>query len=182
MAALLSGHIGPWTVDNVLALPEATSQIELAGGTLLVSANPDVPHQRARSALAARLAQAAEAGAAPLEVLPAVPVLMPDGLLIPDLIIADAAAAAEATSALDAGAVVVAIEITTPSTRMSDTVLKTALYAAAGIPHHWRLGLDPAPRLYLERGTYVDRLVQAGETTALTDPFLFDLDPAALRR
>ncbi|MEW1914601.1 Uma2 family endonuclease [Kitasatospora sp. NPDC085895] len=185
MAVLLSGHVGPWTVDDVLALPEAPCRIELVGGALLVSANPDVPHQRARSALAARLAQAAEAGAAQLEVLPAVPVLVPDGLLIPDLVIADAAAAAEATSALDAGAVVVAIEVTATSTRMADTVLKSALYAAAGIPHYWRLELEPAPHLHLghlERGTYADRLVQAGETTALTDPFPLDIDPAALRR
>ncbi|MEW1914477.1 Uma2 family endonuclease [Kitasatospora sp. NPDC085895] len=185
VAALLSGHLGPWTVDDVLALPEAPSRIELVGGALLLSPNPDVPRQRARSALAARLAQAAEAGAAPLEVLPAVPVLVPDGLLIPDLVVVDAAAAAEATSALDAGAVVVAIEITTPSTRMTDTVLKPALYATASIPHYWRLELEPTPRLHLghlERGTYTDRLVQASETTALTDPFPLDLDPAALRR
>jgi hypothetical protein len=34
----------------------------------------------------------------------------------------------------------------------------------------------------LERGLYLDRLVQAGETTDLEDPFRLDLDPAALRR
>ncbi|WP_406003452.1 hypothetical protein [Streptomyces sp. NBC_00829] len=42
--------------------------------------------------------------------------------------------------------------------------MKPALYAAAGIPHYWRLELEPAPRLYLghlENGAYRDRLVQA---------------------
>ncbi|MGI5530012.1 hypothetical protein ACQEVX_22280 [Streptomyces syringium] len=62
---------------------------------------------------------------------------------------------------------------------------KPALYVAAGIPHHWRLELDPVPRLYLgrlESGTYTDRLVQAGETTRVDHPFPLDFDPARLVR
>ncbi|WP_344442891.1 hypothetical protein [Kitasatospora nipponensis] len=42
---------------------------------------------------------------------------------------------------------------------------------SVGISHYWRRELEPVPRLYLghlERGAYVDRLVQVGETTALT--------------
>ncbi|MCU7827174.1 Uma2 family endonuclease [Kitasatospora sp. DSM 101779] len=70
---------------------------------------------------------------------------MPDGLPVPDLLVADATTAAKATRTQGADAIVVAIEITTPSTRVGDTVLKSALYAAAGIPHYWRLELDPAP-------------------------------------
>ncbi|MGW2545247.1 Uma2 family endonuclease [Kitasatospora sp. NPDC001574] len=111
--------------------------------------------------------------------------VVPDGLLIPDLVIADAAAAAEAGTTLSAHDIVVAIEIASPSTRVTDKKMKPSLYAAADIRHYWRVELDPAPRLYLghlERGIYVDRLVQVGETTALTDPFPLDIDPARLRR
>ncbi|MFF1909128.1 Uma2 family endonuclease [Kitasatospora sp. NPDC058218] len=101
--------------------------------------------------------------------------------------VADANAAATASLTLRAHDVLVAIEVTAPDTHVADTLLRPTMYAAAGIPHYWRLELEPAPRLYLghlERGTYVDRLVQAGETTQLTDPFPLDLDldPAALRR
>ncbi|MEU0374603.1 hypothetical protein ABZ070_31150 [Streptomyces sp. NPDC006283] len=63
--------------------------------------------------------------------------------------------------------------------------MKPAVYAAAGIPHCWRLELDPAPRLYLghlDNGTYRDRLMQAGDTTTVTEPFGFDIDPARLVR
>ncbi|MFJ4090498.1 hypothetical protein ACIPYS_02850 [Kitasatospora sp. NPDC089913] len=84
----------------------------------------------------------------PFEVLETVNVIVPDGLLIPDLVVADAE-------------------------------------AAAGIPHYWRIELEPAPRLclgHLERGLYVDRLVQVGETARLDDPFALSLDPARLRR
>ncbi|MCC9305683.1 Uma2 family endonuclease [Kitasatospora sp. RB6PN24] len=70
-------------------------------------------------------------------------------------------------------------------TRVADKRLKPSLYAAAGIPHYWRLELDPAPRLYLGRlelGAYSDRLVQVGQTSGLADPFPLDLDPARLLR
>ncbi|WP_030274425.1 Uma2 family endonuclease [Streptomyces sp. NRRL B-24484] len=186
MSVAVTEHSGPWTVDDVLALPEDTRhRIELVGGALLMSPNPGVPHQRASSRLWALLDAALAASHAPYEVLEAVNVVVPDGLLIPDLVVVDAAAAAEASTTLSAHDVLVAIEIASPSTRVTDRKMKPSLYAAAGIPHYWRLELEPGPRLYLghlERGTYVDRLVQAGETTALTDPFSLDLDPAALRR
>ncbi|MGK4586160.1 Uma2 family endonuclease [Kitasatospora sp. HPMI-4] len=186
MSVAVTEHSGPWTVEDVLALPEdPRNRIELVGGALLMSPNPGVPHQRASLRLAMLLSLAIDNAEAPFEVLEAVNVIVPDGLLIPDLVVADAAAAADAGTTLSAHDVAVAIEIASPSTRVTDKKMKPALYAAAGIEHYWRLELEPAPRLYLghlERGAYVDRLVQVGETTALTDPFPLDLDPAALRR
>ncbi|MEU5384439.1 Uma2 family endonuclease [Kitasatospora cineracea] len=188
MSVAVSDHLGPWTVDDVLALPEdSRHRIELVGGALLMSPNPGVPHQRISSRLWALLDAAIVAADAPFEVLEAVNVLVPDGLLIPDLVIADAAAAAAAGSTLHADDVVVAVEIASPSTKVIDRRTKPGLYAAAGIPHYWRLDLDPAPRLHLGRlapdgSGYLDRTVQPGESTALTEPFPFDLDPAALRR
>ncbi|MFD8079081.1 hypothetical protein ACFV3E_41335 [Streptomyces sp. NPDC059718] len=35
---------------------------------------------------------------------------------------------------------------------------------------------------HLDNGTYTDRLVQAGQTTTVTEPFLLDIDPARLIR
>jgi Uma2 family endonuclease len=173
-------------VDDVLALPEdSRNRIELVGGALLMSPNPGVPHQRASYRLHVLLDAAIAAAGAPFEVLEAVNVVIPDGLLIPDLVIADAAAAGKAGTTLSAHDIAVVIEIASPSTRVADKRLKPSLYAAAGIPQYWRLELDPAPRLYLGRlelGTYSDRLVQVGETTGLADPFPLDLDPARLLR
>ncbi|WP_159425023.1 Uma2 family endonuclease [Streptomyces sp. TLI_053] len=86
---------------------------------------------------------------------------------------------------LGAHDIAVAIEIASPSTRVADKKTKPSLYAAAGIPHYWRIELEPAPRLclgHLERGLYVDRLVQVGATARLDDPFTLSLDPARLRR
>ncbi|MFJ8473518.1 Uma2 family endonuclease [Kitasatospora sp. NPDC094011] len=91
--------------------------------------------------------------------------LVPDGLLIPDLVVADANATATADLTLRARDILVAIEVTAPATCVAGVVLKPAMYAAAGIEHYWRL--EPE---------------QVGETTGLTDPFLLDLDPARLHR
>ncbi|GAB2709043.1 Uma2 family endonuclease [Kitasatospora kifunensis] len=186
MSVATADHSGPWTVEDVLALPEdPRNRIELVGGALLMSPNPGIPHQRVSSRLWALLDAAIDAAGAPFEALEAVNVVLPDGLLIPDLVIADAIAADKAGATLGAHDVAVAIEIASPSTRVTDKRLKPSLYAAAGIPHYWRLELDPAPRLYLGRlelGTYTDRLVQVGERTDVTEPFPLDLDPAALLR
>ncbi|OKJ06030.1 Uma2 family endonuclease [Kitasatospora sp. CB01950] len=186
MSVAVSDHFGPWTVEDVLALPEDTRhRIELVGGALLMSPNPGVPHQRTSSRLWALLDAALTATGAPFEVLEAVNVLVPDGLLIPDLVVVDAAAAAEAGSALHADDVLIAIEIASPSTRVIDRRTKPGLYAAAGIPQYWRLDLAPALRLHLgrlERGDYVDRTVEPGETVTLGEPFRFDLDPGVLLR
>ncbi|MEE1930992.1 hypothetical protein V1J52_22905 [Streptomyces sp. TRM 70351] len=45
-------HTGPWTVADVLALPEdRTIRYELLGASLLMSPAPGIRHQRPRSAL-----------------------------------------------------------------------------------------------------------------------------------
>lgn len=180
-------HVGLWTVDDVLALGEDTHQrVELVGGTLMMSPAPSVPHQRASHRLAALLEQAATEAEAGLEVLEAVNVLMPDGLLIPDLVVADAAATAEAGFALDNAAVVLIVEIASPATRLTNRELKPALYAAAGVEHYWRLDLEPAPTLYtgVRNGAgYRDTATfLPGRKARITEPFPLAFDPAVLSR
>ncbi|MFD4916961.1 Uma2 family endonuclease [Streptomyces virginiae] len=72
-------------------------------------------------------------------------VIIPDGLLIPDLAIVDAAAAEESDVAVSAHDVLVVVEIASRSTRVTDRKLKPSLYAAAGIEHYWRIELEPIP-------------------------------------
>ncbi|MFE9425391.1 Uma2 family endonuclease [Kitasatospora sp. NPDC006697] len=182
--AAIEQHSGPWTLDDVLALPEDSHhRVELVGGALLMSPNPTIDHQGASYRLHVLLEAAIQAAGAALDVREAVNVIVPDGLLIPDVVVADAEAIRKGGVALHAHDVSIVIEIASPSTRVADKRLKPSLYAAAGIPHYWRVELSPVPRLYLGRlelGGYVERLVQSGETTALAEPFPLDLDPARL--
>lgn len=126
---------------------------------------------------------------APVEVLGAVNVVLPDGLFIPDIAVVDAAAAAaQDPTHFDAEAVLLVAEIVSPSSsgRRTDRLLKPSYYAEAGIEHLWRLELEPVPTLVvceLENGRYVERAVaEAGRTTLIEKPLPVEVDPGALAR
>ncbi|MFJ4013968.1 Uma2 family endonuclease [Streptomyces sp. NPDC090026] len=128
-------------------------------------------HQRAAHRLAALLDDA-DAG---IEVLPAVNVNL-DGraLAVPDVTVVRAAAAAGDRTFVDAGDVLLAVEIATAGTVVTDRFTRPALYAEAGIRHLWRLDLEPAPTLWvgtLEGGAYstVARIL-AGRSAASQRP------------
>lgn len=179
-------HVGPWTLDDVLALPEdSTQRVELVGGQLMMSPAPGLAHQRASHRLHNVLEQAAEAAGADVEIFEGINVIVPDGLLIPDLAIVDAAAADEAGAAVSAHDVLAVVEIASPSTRVTDRKLKPALYAAAGIEHYWRIELDPAPRLLSGRragSSYTDHEYLAGAIARIEEPFPIAFDPGSLIR
>ncbi|MDV9186848.1 Uma2 family endonuclease [Streptomyces sp. SR27] len=180
-------HIGPWTLDDVLALDEdSTQRIELVGGQLMMSPAPGLAHQRASHRLHNLLEQAAEAAGAEVEVFEAINIIVPDGLLIPDLAVVDASAAGEAVTAVAAHDVLMVVEIASPSTRVTDRKLKPALYAAAGIEHYWRIELEPAPRFLAGRrtrgGSYADDEHLAGAVARLAEPFPITFDPGSLIR
>ncbi|MEU0741944.1 Uma2 family endonuclease [Streptomyces sp. NPDC006134] len=180
-------HTGPWTVADVLALPEdRTTRYELLGESLVMSPAPGIRHQRVSLRLAMILHAEAQAAKAPVEVLEAVNVILPSGLVVPDLVVTDAGATAEDGAGVDADGVRLVVELVSPGNRMVDRKFKPMLYAEAAIPHFWRLEFDPAPMLVvyeLESGRYVERTTAlAGTTTDLDDPFPITLDPAGLTR
>lgn len=111
--------------------------------------------------------------------------IVPDGLLIPDLAIIGAAAAGE-TTAVHSHDVLLVVEIASPSTRVTGRKLKPSLYAAAGISHYWRIELEPAPRLligHLQHAAYADEPpLLAGAVAGIDQPFPIDIDPGRLVR
>uniref|UniRef100_UPI003F4920DE Uma2 family endonuclease n=1 Tax=Streptomyces sp. CA-136453 TaxID=3240050 RepID=UPI003F4920DE len=187
----LPDRAGPWTLDDVLALGEdASHRVEMVGGALLLTPRPGIAHQRAVHRLASLLDAAAGDD---VEVFTAVNVnLGGRALVVPDVTVVRAAAAtgdrlcADAGDRLcaDAGDVVLAVEVTTPDTAVTDRLTRPALYAEAGIAHLWRLDLEPAPHLWigaLEGGAYATVVrVPAGRTTRIPAPLTVQLDPAAL--
>ncbi|WP_431776517.1 Uma2 family endonuclease [Streptomyces cucumeris] len=172
----------PWTVDDVLALGEDTShRVEMVGGALLLTPRPGVAHQRAAHRMAVLLDTAADG----CEVLPAVNVnLGGRALAVPDITVVHAAAATADPDVVDAGDVLLAVEITTADTAVTDRVTRPALYAEAGIRHLWRLDLEPAPHLWvgtLEGGVYATvARVPGGRTARVPSPVAVQLDPADL--
>ncbi|PRH80679.1 Uma2 family endonuclease [Streptomyces solincola] len=180
-------HTGPWTVADVLALPEdRTTRYELLGESLVMSPAPGIRHQRASLRLAMALHAAARAAKAPVEVLEAINVILPSGLVVPDLVVADAGATAEDGVSVDADGVQLVIELVSPGNRTVDRKFKPMLYAEAAIPHFWRVDFDPACMLVaygLDGGRYIERTTALpGTTTRLDAPFLFEIDPGGLAR
>jgi len=79
MSVALAEHTGPWTADDVEALPDAGDHAcfeVYEGGVLVVSPAPGVGHQRASCRLHRALAQAAITAGADAEVLEAVNVAL----------------------------------------------------------------------------------------------------------
>jgi Uma2 family endonuclease len=183
-------HIGPWTPDDVEALPDTGSHscFEVhAGGVLVVSPAPGVAYQRASYWLHQALARAAVAAGADVEVLEAVNVAIPGSkLLVPDVVVVAAEAIDETTIRIPAEAVLAVVEIVSPSTVSIDRVTKPAMYAEAAIPIYWRVELQDTPRIVvssLSRGRYLTRsTATAGTRSRITKPFAVEIDPADLIR
>jgi Uma2 family endonuclease len=185
--SLAGDHTGPWTVADVLALPEdRTTRHELLGESLVMSPAPGTRHQRASYRLHVALETAAQAVGAPVEILEGVNVLLSSGLVVPDLVVVDAGATADDPVSIDIEAVQLVVELVSPGNSTMDRKVKPMLYAAAAVPHFWRLEFDPAPMLVvyeLEGGRYVERTTAlAGATTELDVPFPVSIDPAGLTR
>ncbi|MGW8730558.1 Uma2 family endonuclease [Streptomyces sp. NPDC055808] len=180
---LLPDRAGPWTVDDVLALHEDTShRVEMVGGALLLTPRPGIAHQRA----VRRLTNLLDAAAGDdVEVFTAVNVnLGGRALVVPDITVVRAAAATGDRLCADAGDVVLAVEVTTPDTEVTDRITRPALYAEADIAHHWRLDLEPEPHLWigaLEGGAYTTvARIPGGCTVRIPAPVSVQLDPAGL--
>jgi Uma2 family endonuclease len=154
-----------WTVDD---LPDDDrARYELVDGALVVTPPPALKHQEAAVALLGVL-------------LPVLPrgrrAVLEPGLHFdrrnyrePDLVVYDRAASARGR--IEPQDVLLAVEIMSPSSVSSDRVSKPVQYAAAGIPHFWRLELDPL-LLVVHRlaGTSYDVVAQLDDVVELDEP------------
>ncbi|TWP50324.1 Uma2 family endonuclease [Lentzea tibetensis] len=168
---LLPNHNGPWTLDDVLALPEDHSQrIELIDGTLIVSPLGSVRHQR----LVGRAFAAFDRDCpAEFEATVEINVRLSGGrLLIPDFTVIRPGAEGVMLPVED---VLLAGEVLSPSTRINDLVLKRELYAEAGVPFY--LMIDPqgpvvtATLLELRGVKYVEVTTSDDGVLTLDRPF-----------
>jgi Uma2 family endonuclease len=164
-----------WTVDEVLALPEAQTslqRIELVDGALLVSPWPRLEHQRLVRVLTVQLSTGAEPD---FEVFPGANLVLGnrgDRLVIPDLVVTDEPGL-NGVSVTERQVVLVA-EIVSPSSKVQDRVLKRALYAEALIPYYLLVeSVEPvAVTLFaLEGEDYVPIVKSDNGELRLTRPF-----------
>lgn len=170
-------HFGPWTESDYFALPEDHRRIELLDGSLLVSPDPTVPHQRVGARLWGALDRLCPSG---LEVLPPVNVRLASGrILIPDLAVVTRLGIEGLT--VEAADVALALEIVSPGSVAADRAIKPVLYAQAGIPIYVRIELAGGPVAivgHLVGDRYV--ISAPNQILRLDDPFRAEIDLPAL--
>ncbi len=130
---------GGWTVDDLDALPESHHRYELTDGALTVSPSPSSLHQAVVARLYGRLEAVAPE---PLVVTQAVEIRFGRQLTrIPDVLVVRSDNPGRHWFA--PSEVLVVIELESPGSHLEDRATKPALYARYGIPHYWRIELEP---------------------------------------
>jgi Uma2 family endonuclease len=170
----------PFTVDDLMHLPDDGARYELFDGSLLVSPAPSSLHQLVAQRLLVALVSVVPPEYEPLDTSNVK--VDDENYFIPDLVVVRAESVYADTLMFTPADVLLAIEIVSHSTRKRDRILKLGAYAEARIPHYWRVEPTEGPALYsyeLDGDDY--RLVKAasgGERTELTSPFPMTIDPA----
>jgi Uma2 family endonuclease len=168
-----------WTVDDLEDLPDDGLQYELLDGILLVSPAPVPIHQGVAGELYVLLRdncpKSLKVFFAPLDWQPDRRTsLQPDLLVIPR----DEIGTKNITRPL-----ALAVEVTSPSSRRKDRVLKFSKYADAGVRSYWIVDpSEPSIEAYdLVNGCYVEAGSATGaETVMLRQPFPVTVCPADL--
>jgi Uma2 family endonuclease len=191
-AALQHPMIGPYTVDDWLALPPSVdgSRLELIFGYLHVSPAPSGEHQYAAYRLTRLVDDALRAaGRADLHVVPAVNVRISTAwrtALIPDVVVLTCKPVG---ASFAAETVALAVEIWSPGNPRAERETKMAGYAAAGVPFVWTVDqpddLRDLPTLTAYRlvdGQYVQENIATGSgpVAVTAAPVTITMDMTAL--
>jgi Uma2 family endonuclease len=183
-----------WTVEDWLHLNETDprgNRYELIDGSLAVSPAPAMWHQWVADELRWHLRNCL-----PNDLVAVTAAGMPideENAYIPDLLVLTRAHLESGKTLVSADATRLVVEVVSPSTRMKDRRIKPIKYAEAGIAHYWRIepnpfrgqGGDRLPVLFAylldAEGEYqLTHRVPAGSVFKASEPFAFELDPAAL--
>lgn len=134
---------GRWTAELVRAMPDDGNRYELIEGQLLVTPAPRGLHQVAVRELMRRLDPWVSATpGVDLLFSPADLSLGEDELLQPDLFVYRTAAGTQLRDWSDITALLVVVEVLSPSTARYDRQLKRRRYQRAGVPEYWIVDLD----------------------------------------
>jgi Uma2 family endonuclease len=129
-----------YTIEDVLALPDDAHRFEFLDGVIYVVPSPTLDHQAIQFLVQRWLF---DHGPSDLLVSAGLGVAVDlDQTLEPDVLITRRGISGT-SHYFPADQVVVVVEIVSRSTKRRDRIEKPVDYAAAGIPHFWRVEQDP---------------------------------------
>jgi Uma2 family endonuclease len=131
-----------WTRDTVLALPDDGQRYELIDGELVVTPAPRGRHQVAVAELAHHFRHALASSSLHALTSPADVTLGEDEILQPDLFVYATVSGRQLGEWSDITAILVVVEVLSPSTARYDRSLKRLRYQRAGVPDYWIVDLD----------------------------------------
>jgi Uma2 family endonuclease len=175
--------VDEWTADVAMKLlPETNGpKVEIFRGRAIMSPHAGVDHQTIGRQLAYPLHRAARR--AGFWAYPEINVIDGDDLYIPDVSVFRKSGAGQL--AMDIADALMLVEIVSASNRRRDVIDRPRAYAAAKVPWFMRIEFRKrVPSIVLHElidGEYQPVLAcAAGTTFAMTEPFPFSIDPAAL--
>jgi Uma2 family endonuclease len=182
---------GPYTTDDLDALPDDGMRRELVNGWIIVAPWPSTHHDHAGKVLERALDDAARAVGFDAYVRGPVDIDTGPAIRVPDLVVLEGEAARAARArkarAYDSPDLLLVIEIVSPrsGSEQHDRVDKVFEYARAGIPQYWLIDLEPEPVITIRElggdGRYhVTSSARAGNLVKTDRPFPFSFDPARL--
>ena len=133
-----------WTIDMVRALPDDGNRYEVIDGELFVTPAPSFPHQNAVLELAIRLrTYLRQHPVAHVVVAPAdVEFQEPHTMVEPDVFVVPLVEGRPPRTWQEAGRLLLAVEILSPSTARADRQVKRRLYQQQGVPEYWIVDAD----------------------------------------
>ena len=139
-----------WTVEQLHALPDDGNRYEVVDGELLVTPAPSWLHQHALFELGLILHPYADACGLDLLVAPAEVSFSPRRSVEPDLFVVPRVDGRRAWRFDEVRALLLAVEIVSPSTHRADRFLKRRLYQGQHVAEYWTV--EPEARI-VERWT-----------------------------
>ncbi|MBB5888926.1 Uma2 family endonuclease [Kutzneria kofuensis] len=188
MTALPSWPDHLLTLDEFAALPEDnTRRYELQEGILIVTPRPVALHQRVLFQLLTQLDAQLPVDWEPVGEFEVITRhRSPSSVRVPDIVVVPTEAVDDNLARVEGADVLLAVEIVSPGSHLTDTVTKPAEYATVGIQHYWVIDLESpisltAYHLAGEFGYQEAPAVTGTFTTSEPFPLTIDL-PALLTR
>ena len=146
-----------WTADDLADLPDDGQRYEVIDGELFVTPAPSLRHQRAIFELARILADYVQReGIGDMIIAPA-DVRFSDARNVqPDVFVMPLVDGRRPRRFEDAGRLLLAVEVLSPSTARADRVTKRILFRDEGVAEYWIVDLDART---IERSTPADSRV-----------------------